>query len=891
MVGEFLSTAYQSFTWPKFLYSAILISVAVLLFSEVLRLWTDNKTYIGTFRYYVNNAEDTARAKEVTLRILDRHAEFRRKVGEVKPSQFEKERRLDPKSDSISKAESVLEGASITISEVNITDILTKLRRWVSAPRELSGSVSVTENVYRATVSLEGSQTKLADGTVTDSSMYFAALQSVDEVAFDIACSLIWLEAAKTEKTMASLPRDEFCGWARVFSRYADLLARKRRMGKLSNDEIEVVRKQITELSGRIDGGVAYSKFYMLRADLVDLIPSEARTPAEEVRAQNDRLRYETLLALLSDLKEEGLRKIDPLHEEAAYKTLARFRPAIPWEDGKLAGEVTPEWTRILDLPLSRKTIALAAKAAGLFRLASPTSPPFESTAMVGFAVSKNVIATIDYSIMPADIRAVDGVAMVTIPPTYTAEFFFTDGPASDLAGKKGLRIKRILFGSKSRAGSGLVLLEIDGHDTQANPPLPIDFDALKDAHEQDFEVTVGFPEPDPRLPPAFVEALLGGSRGAKRVMPGQIVSLPSSKSAGPDGVTNDQRIRSDSSTMSGVGGGPVVDLNTGKLIGVNVAGQWKDIREGKYAYSLPVSQFFEDDKVRDAVKQAPTEISFDKLAAVFPPVTIKPQPQPVPVAKPSEAPAAALIGYNPGFLPGQNIPLPVLPAGLAKDSDGPFDYVHFSLVMSKQRRFAFFAAANVDGSAMQNFPRQVELWTFDPRVDKNQQADNALYVTNALDRALLIDRRSVMWGDPETAKRAALMVAQFTNTVPMHSALNQRSWAQLTQLIHSHIAAHKSKATIFAGPVFSANDPDYRTYRIPLRYWKIAIFDEGGGPPTVAAYVLSQAFEGLEADDTASLSRVDSFDPRNSRVKVKEIESLTGLDFGPVRQLKERSL
>jgi S1-C subfamily serine protease len=44
-----------------------------------------------------------------------------------------------------------------------------------------------------------------------------------------------------------------------------------------------------------------------------------------------------------------------------------------------------------------------------------------------------------------------------------------------------------------------------------------------------------------------------------------------------------------DISTSGGTAGGPLVDLMTGQVIGVQVAGLWRGER-GKFAYSKPIS-------------------------------------------------------------------------------------------------------------------------------------------------------------------------------------------------------------------------------------------------------------------------------------------------------------
>lgn len=153
------------------------------------------------------------------------------------------------------------------------------------------------------------------------------------------------------------------------------------------------------------------------------------------------------------------------------YETLARMRPAIVVARGELRGELTPAWSRVLTTAASKTAVSRASKATGLFRLSNPRGSAIEPQAeLVGFAIARNIIATADYNILLGDLRSTEGPGVAKIPANYTAEFFFTDEQPSNELSPRSHRIKRVLFTGKSRAGSRIALLEIEGHDEQANP-------------------------------------------------------------------------------------------------------------------------------------------------------------------------------------------------------------------------------------------------------------------------------------------------------------------------------------------------------------------------------------------------------------------------------------
>ena len=111
--------------------------------------------------------------------------------------------------------------------------------------------------------------------------------------------------------------------------------------------------------------------------------------------------------------------------------------------------------------------------------------------------------------------------------------------------------------------------------------------------------------------------------------------------------------------------------------------------------------------------------------------------------------------GYDPGFLgaDGQPVELPVLTEALAaqaalntRATGEPrhvLPYHHFSVVLNKERRLAFFTAVNIDGSTSKDFDRNTgvmsdpmqdddseaaELWFPEHRIEDNEQTPRDFY-------------------------------------------------------------------------------------------------------------------------------------------------------------------
>ena len=242
----------------------------------------------------------------------------------------------------------------------------------------------------------------------------------------------------------------------------------------------------------------------------------------------------------------------------------------------------------------------------------------------------------------------------------------------------------------------------------------------------------------------------------------------------------------------------------------------------------------------------------------------------------------ADAAGYDPGFL-GLTIPLPQLPenrvndmASLKDGSGTVLDYTHFSVVLSKSRRLAYFTAVNIDGAQSIKLPRDNDRWYFDPRVEKDYQSGPDLYRDNPLDRGHLVRRLDPVWGTQ--AEKANEDTFHFTNCAPQHSNLNQKTWLDLEEYILQNADREDIKVTVFTGPIFRPDDMLYRgEYRIPAEYWKVVVIVKEDGQLSATAYMQTQ--KNLIVDLEFAYGAYKTY-----QVPVSLIEQLTELNFGDLR-------
>ncbi len=245
--------------------------------------------------------------------------------------------------------------------------------------------------------------------------------------------------------------------------------------------------------------------------------------------------------------------------------------------------------------------------------------------------------------------------------------------------------------------------------------------------------------------------------------------------------------------------------------------------------------------------------------------------------------------GYDPNFL-GSNdkrVPLPELTEEMKRDcainrkaGQGMSKYVlpyhHFSLVMNKVRKIAFYTAVNIDGTSVNRLGRD-DKWIADPRIGADEQTDNSLYANNDLDRGHLVRRLDPVWGS--VAQAANIDTFHFTNCSPQHKDFNQSdvTWQGLENYILDNAIAEKFRVSVFTGPVFRDDDREYRDVKLPRQFWKVLVMVKKG-KLSATAYLLTQEklIQDLPEEAFADDTRVKTY-----QVSIQAIEDLTGLSFG----------
>ena len=273
-----------------------------------------------------------------------------------------------------------------------------------------------------------------------------------------------------------------------------------------------------------------------------------------------------------------------------------------------------------------------------------------------------------------------------------------------------------------------------------------------------------------------------------------------------------------------------------------------------------------------------------------------------------NERAVAGKLGYKSDFLTTE-LPLDTIigrdnkaiAAPLSAGGGVVLDYLHFSSVIHRERRFPMLTAVNIHGARLKNPGERSSGWRRDGRVDENFQADGSFYkrVEDGpvhFSRGHLVRRVDPCWGTDAEVKLAEKHTFHYTNAAPQVQHYNDVEWGNLEDYLLDRAQTVEQKMTVFTGPVFRSTDPFFRKknperrWQIPVSFWKLAVLQKLEEEVAVAAFVIGQldylrplyekrVFTKLTPYSDAELKS------RKIQTTVEVIEALTGFDFSPVKQ------
>ncbi|MPQ97040.1 DNA/RNA non-specific endonuclease [Modestobacter sp. I12A-02628] len=241
-------------------------------------------------------------------------------------------------------------------------------------------------------------------------------------------------------------------------------------------------------------------------------------------------------------------------------------------------------------------------------------------------------------------------------------------------------------------------------------------------------------------------------------------------------------------------------------------------------------------------------------------------------------------------------VPVP-LPGPVESVPTVRLEYTHFSVLLRTDRRLAAVTGVAVDGALLQDLDRSGIDWRLDPRLPADQQTGEDVYARNDLDRGHLVRRADAVWGSTTAeAQQGNRDTFHYTNAAPQAASFNQGEtlWLGLETLVLENAATYDRRLVMFTGPVLDDDDPRYRGVQVPLRFFKVVAFLDGGqqgsdpGPLAAAAYLLDQTPQVEDVPGVLAGAQAAGDPPplgpfRTFGVPVADVASVTGLDLGPL--------
>lgn len=382
-----------------------------------------------------------------------------------------------------------------------------------------------------------------------------------------------------------------------------------------------------------------------------------------------------------------------------------------------------------------------------------------------------------------------------------------------------------------------------------AGLPAPLSL-AAKDAVVGQQIAVVGYPAKDSRNNATVMADVFQDVYDVKRFAPGEVVTPG----------TDVWYLTHDASTLGGNSGSAVFDLATQKVVGLHFGGSF---RKTNYAVKASVIKSL---------------IARRSWIGFSPESVLNIETEAFKETKRTTASMKNRAGYDADFL-GKKVAFPttgsshsVLETGFA---DEALPYTHFSILMSKSRRFPIFTAENLNGALKIKLKRR-DSWGYDPRIAKTAQVGHAdFYGPEPFDKGHMVRRENPGWGQTQDeAQLGEDDTFVYTNAIPQMPQLNQKTWLSLENYVLDNAKTEGFKVSVFTGPIFRADDPSYSGVQVPTDFWKVVVaIDSDTKELLTSAYLLSQ--ESFMPEEGF---RFGPF--RTYQVPVKRIEELADLKF-----------
>ena len=378
----------------------------------------------------------------------------------------------------------------------------------------------------------------------------------------------------------------------------------------------------------------------------------------------------------------------------------------------------------------------------------------------------------------------------------------------------------------------------------------------------------IGYPAFDPRNDAGAQARYFHDIYDVKRFAPGRVIQA----------LGGDATLQHDCTSLGGNSGSPLVDLTTGRIVGLHFSGKY--LEANKAVGVTTIKNLLSGTFTTVAV---PATAGVEGLADGVHDV----------------AHFAGRTGFSTRFLSDGAIetPWPGLPAevvaSLAPPSDGPTEpgelrYTHFGVKYSALDKVPLMTAVNIDGGHAVRIKRTADKWFVDERIPTSMQLGAKNFADAEIDRGHMVRREDPNWGSAQEAEQANFDTFHYVNAAAQHSRLNQGKalWQGLENYILDSARTAGFQACVFTGPILRVDDPSVDDTHVPLEFWKVvATLNGEGNALRATAYLLSQGQLIRDLMEkrrlTEAVEGIELGAYRTFQLAVADLADATGYDFG----------
>ena len=317
----------------KLIYSAILLGIALACLLEISRLWFDRTLYIEAFKFSKDGQDVPASGLAFANMLQQQQGTLLRLFNHKQRDEHEIfYRPLNIEGLDIGHLETAqFSDVKVEAGGLNLTELLGTIRRWVSTPNRIAGSVSQAGPEYYVYAVWSGAPSSKA-GKAEDRSYALRPRVLLSDVSFDLSCRIAYTQLAANNNVIVHLTEDDFCSFAGALATFDQFLAVRD-----STEQVKTLEPRLkecrTSLDALVSRGSGFPYIWKLAAYISIEHSALSSDPAEKTaeldKAQRHLQNYLDMLGKENQTDESAKARLEFLRARKDSRQVAASGPQI----------------------------------------------------------------------------------------------------------------------------------------------------------------------------------------------------------------------------------------------------------------------------------------------------------------------------------------------------------------------------------------------------------------------------------------------------------------------------------------------------------------------------------------------------------------------------------